>query len=331
MNKNLYYKKLHAERLSRKNINIEKISINKKINSIIFDDNINFTKSDNIIINALRKKDIKIDINKIDLNIEYDLSYNLNSYKCMSSVLRDILNRYNNYNDRLLFLKDLFKNEEIVIISSGPSSKNLKDDELKYISDNYITICVKYIIDTLFEKNIRPTFFVNNFYIRNNNFKYYSDLSKDLTSILGTSRSHSEYKIYNTNNKYLIEIFYNNINLERSFNLIKKNIDCITWTTDNNTNTLFHALHIMCEIAIPLCIHLGIIKIYTVGWDLRKIDDKSYCFNDIKTNPVYFDPKMNTTEYDYIPNIKKILNNMNIEIYKIKESPILLEYKNIFI
>ena len=80
----------------------------------------------------------------------------------MSSVLRDILNRYDNYSDRLLFLKDLFKNEEIIIISSGPSSKNLKDDELKYISDNYITICVKYIIDTLFEKNIRPTFFVNN-------------------------------------------------------------------------------------------------------------------------------------------------------------------------
>ena len=40
--------------------------------------------------------------------------------------------------------------------------------------------------------------------------------------------------------------------------------------------------------------------------------------------------KKNISEFDYVPNIKKILNDKNIEIYKIKESPILLEYKNIF-
>ena len=86
----------------------------------------------------------------------------------------------------------------------------------------------------------------------------------------------------------------------------------------------------MCELAIPLCIHLGISKIYTVGWDLKKIGDNSYCHDNVNDTTLINNTYINRTEFDYVPSIKKILNDKNIEIYKIKESPILLEYKNIF-
>ena len=136
---------------------------------------------------------------------------------------------------------------------------------------------------------------------------------------------------YKHNIKPLIEIYLRNIKSHlHNFGLLKKNIDCITWNTDKNKNKTFVCLHIMCELAIPLCIHLGISRIYTVGWDLKKAGDKTYVYDGMK-NPYYGDNiKKNISEFDYVPNIKKILNDKNIEIYKIKESPILLEYKNIF-
>jgi hypothetical protein len=82
----------------------------------------------------------------------------------------------------------------------------------------------------------------------------------------------------------------------------------------------------MCELSIPLSIHLGIKKIYTTGWDLKPINDKNYCFeSNLKT---YVNNE--ASEYDYVPDVEKILNNLGITINKIKASPILLTLKNDF-
>jgi len=350
MNKNLYYilknqkihnekleaeklaaEKLEAEKLEAEKLEAEKLLNREYISSIIFDNKIRFTKSDNIIINALRKKDVKIDI-KDYINISnYEFAYNLETYICMSNVLRNILKKFNK-KDTILFLKNLFKNEEVVIISSGPSSANVTDTELKYLSDNYITICVKYVLEFLLQKDIKPTFFVNNLFLSKNNFNFYDNLSKDLTTIIATFRGHPINSNYNQKNNYLIIINNKGGNLNHNFNLLKKNVNCISWNIDKDYNISHIPLHIMCEIAIPLCIHLGVSKIFTVGWDLKNINNKAYIYDDMK-NPVYNDINKTSlpVEYESVPYIKKILNDKNIEIYKIKESPILLEYKNIFI
>jgi hypothetical protein len=61
----------------------------------------------------------------------------------------------------------------------------------------------------------------------------------------------------------------------------------------------------MCELAIPLCIHLSISRIYTVGWDCKNIGDKSFVCDDI-IDTVYNNIKNNSTEFNYVPYIKKI-------------------------
>jgi hypothetical protein len=203
----------------------------------------------------------------------------------------------------------------------------LTDIELKYISDNYITICVKYVLEMLLDKDIKPTFFVNNLFLAKNNFTFYDNLSKDLTTIIATFRGNPINSNYIQKNTYLITINNKGGSLVHYFNLLKKDVDCISWNIDQNYNISHIPLHIMCEIAIPLCIHLGISRIYTVGWDLKKINNKAYVYDNMNSSNYN---NSNNTEFNYVPNIKKILNDKNIEIYKIKESPILLEYKNIF-
>jgi hypothetical protein len=103
----------------------------------------------------------------------------------------------------------------------------------------------------------------------------------------------------------------------------------MSWEIDQfKDNKLFYKkMHIMCELAIPLSIHLGIKNIYTVGWDLGKIDKKFY----YDTTRIDKDYPVERTELPYIPHIVKLLNKKNINIYKIKEiSPILLPYYNLF-
>ena len=113
----------------------------------------------------------------------------------------------------------------------------------------------------------------------------------------------------------------------RNFNnLLMNHVDCLTWkSTDNNQRTYIN-MHIMCEIALPLCIHLGISNIYTTGWDLKLINNQDYCYES--NTKSYLNSKI--SEYKYVPNIRTILNNKGITIHKIKESPVLLELKNIF-
>jgi hypothetical protein len=234
---------------------------------------------------------------------------------------------------RLLFLENLFSNEEIVVLAPGPSYNFLSESELHFINDNYIIIAVKYVLKDLLNKNIIPTFFVYNKYLSQNNVEFYSDLSKDVISIISICPGPGDIP----DRSNLLKIYLNTSrNHYQNFDLISKNIDCITWkiyeTNIYKKNLLgCNALHIMCELAIPLCIHLGVSKIYTCGWDLRKINNIGY-FNS-NSNNIYKESQNSSndsTEFYYVPNIKNILNNKNIEIYKIKESPILLDYKNIF-
>lgn len=166
------------------------IKIQKKLLNpvnILIDSNIKLTKSDNIMISALRNKNINIDIDALDnKNLDtYNLVYKTDSFISMSSLLRNILNRIYNSKQRLLFLENLLKNEEIVILSAGPSTGNLSDIELNYLSENYLTICIKYVLETLLSKNIKPTFFIYNSWLNKNNTDYYSKLSKDLVTIFG--------------------------------------------------------------------------------------------------------------------------------------------------
>ena len=119
-------------------INYDKRLLEKFSNTnYIIDSKINLSNIDKKIINNLSKK-INIKIQKIDNRKKY-FNYkifvfnnpikNQKKYICISNVLKDILNEFEYDIDKLYFLKNLFKNEDIVVLSPGPSYKYLTKKE----------------------------------------------------------------------------------------------------------------------------------------------------------------------------------------------------------
>lgn len=92
------------------------------------------------------------------------------------------------------------------------------------------------------------------------------------------------------------------------------------WFNQFNQYPELYLLHIIGESTILLFVLLG----------FKQINNNDYFYNN-KNNNYKNNTYKNNTEFDYIIYYKKILINRNIKIFKLKtESPIDLEYKNIF-
>jgi hypothetical protein len=292
----------------------------KNIN-IAFEEKIKLSNADQKMIKALRNKNITVDIKEVPER-NYHFVFKQSNYSNMSNVLRQLLEKLADSTERLEFLRDFFKGEDMVILGGGPSTGHLTESEMNYIFDNHLTICVKYVLDILKKKKKSPTFFVFNQYVTTNTLPHYKNLSKNITSIFG---SDGNYK-HKNNGLMLLKVDDVHFCIRNFNNLLMNHIDCLTWKSKDNNQRTYINMHIMCEIALPLCIHLGISNIYTTGWDLKLINNQDYCYES--NTKSYLNSKI--SEYKYVPNIRTILNNLGITIHKIKESPILLELKNIF-
>ena len=236
-------------------------------------------------------------------------------------LLKDILEKFAHSTQRLQFLENLLEGEEIVILGGGPSTAMLSDNELKYIIDNYITISVKYVIDLLNKKKLHPTFHVFNQYLASGSLDHFIERSEPYTTIFGSDGSFEH-----TTALMVVEVKDEHFCIRNFKKLLANHIDCLTWQRDENNNRSYINLHIMCELALPLSIHLGVKKIYTTGWDLKPIENQDYCYtSNIKS---YQTSKI--SESNYVSDIEKILNNLGITINKIKPSPIVLNLIDFF-
>jgi len=289
--------------------------------SIAFEDKIKLSNADQKMIKALRNKNITVDFKSVPEG-NYHFIYKQLNYSNMSNVLRQLLEKLADSTERLEFLRDFFKGEDMVILGGGPSTGHLTESEMNFIFENHLTICVKYVLDILKKKKKSPTFFVFNQYVTTNTLPHYKNLSKNITSIFG---SDGNYK-HKNNGLMLLEVDDVHFCIRHFNNLLMNHIDCITWKKNKNNQRTYINMHIMCEMALPLCIHLGISNIYTTGWDLKLINNQHYCYES--NTKSYLNSKI--SEYKYVPNIRTILNDLGITIHKIKESPVLLELKNIF-
>lgn len=282
-------------------------------------ENPNFTPAEKIIYRSLQKK-ININIiNKLDTSHinQYVICYKfkLDKYRTinhLSEVLYFILHNIDCEYKRLNFLKDLFNNEDIVIIAPGPY---LDKKRLNYLIDNYITVSVKYTTQYLFDNNMIPTFIVFNQWLANGNSvnDYYKYTNK-VTSIYGKQQNAKSYGLINFNSSG---------NHNDSFNKISQHIDVFSWKPNN---LKYNNAHIMLELSIPLCIHLGVVNIYTNGWDLD-YSKKSYFTDKVK---ILGNNNINNTEAHIVKDVANILKKYGINIYKLNsDSPIQLEYKEI--
>lgn len=280
-------------------------------------DNINkFTPAEKIIYRSLQKKINITIINKIDTShINQDVicyKFKLDKYRTinhMSELLYFILHNIACQYKRLNFLKDLFNNEHIVIIAPGPY---LDKSKLKYIIDNYITISVKYVTRYLFDNNMIPTFIVFNQWLANgNSVNDYDKYTNKVTSIYGKKRNSKSYGLIDFNSSG---------NHKVSFKKISQHIDVFSWKPNN---LYYNNAHIMLELCIPLCIHIGVKNIYTLGWDLD-YSKKSYFTDEVKTLKKVDN---NNTEAHIVKDVAIILKKYGINILKLNnDSPIQLDF-----
>lgn len=280
-------------------------------------DNINnFTIAEEIIYKSLKKKINITIINNIDTNHinEHIVCYKfkLNGYRTInhiSELLYFILHNISCEYKRLNFLKDLFNNEDIVIIAPGPY---LDKKRLNYLIDTFITISVKYATQYLFDNNMIPTFFIFNQWLANgNSVNDYDKYTNKVTSIYGKKRNSKSYGLINFNSSG---------NHKDSFKKISQHIDVFSW---KQNHLYYNNAHIMLELSIPLCIHLGVKNIYTLGWDLD-YSKKSYFTDKVK---LLKNVNINNTEAHIVKDVVIILKKYGINIFKLNnDSPIHLEY-----
>ena len=216
---------------------------------------------------------------------------------------------------RLDMLKNIFMNEDVVILAAGPY---LDTSKLRYIIDNYITISVKYTVKYLFEHNMIPTFIVFNQWLAiGSNVDDYNNYTNRIVSIYG--------KLDKISKSYGLINFVSTSTHTSTFDEISKHIDKFSWKPNELS---YNCAHIMLELAIPLSMHIGSKNIYTLGWDL---DYKNgYFTKDIKNQQEDFSILFNKSESHIVKDVVIILKKYGINIYKInKSSPINLEYKDI--
>jgi hypothetical protein len=252
--------------------------------------------------------------------------YNIKEYINFSNVIKHIIN-YNNNNsikEKLNILENLCNGLDGLIISCGPSSKNIDFDFLKEFQNNIIIVSIKQIIKLLIDNNIHSDFNIFSSWVSNDEFNINN--CKNKYDKLGVSLCALKPDI----NKYLFDINLKNSNIyhNMTFKLINdtKNINIIKFNDKKirNNYLYFNCANIMLEIAIPLLIHLGIKNIFTYGWDGPINNQYTYFNNDI--NNTFNNNCM--SEYTNMTSIKQMLNNNNINVYKCSEkSPIDLPFK----
>jgi hypothetical protein len=222
--------------------------------------------------------------------------------------------------DKLIFIENMFKGEECFIIAPGPSYNELTEEQKINIFNNYFTIAVKYIIDEFIKYNISPFIYA------------FSSCKDKKINIYNTTIIYSYFS--KKNNKFninhdLLFLFKNNNKFHNgTFNEFTKNKDPLNIKNNieiDKDNINYHTRfgHIMYEIAIPICVHLGFSNIYTIGWDCSYYYNQYYNGNNNKITKKsllhVFNMEKASIENSYFMH-KVMKEKYNINIYKSSNS-----------
>ncbi len=194
------------------------------------------------------------EINPTQLNIsENSITQKVLSLKTQVSRLK------NNPSKQMEILKDSFKGEDCYILTCGPSIKEYDFDYLREKLSDKLVFTVKQTFDDFGD--------ISNFHFFNsNNFTHFKNTkcisvasSAEFRPIMdNTIWSSQEYDIFL---KILEDRDYNNT-IARSENFEQ-------WTLDKTTKRPWGP-GIMYETVLHFAYHLGVVNIYTLGWDFEE-------------------------------------------------------------
>lgn len=322
-----------------------------KFNILVILKNTKLKYKEKVIIENLKEKKIFIDVkndlneenleryNKIYSDIEINNKVNINKYISIICVVKDFIRKYDNICDRLYLLKNIFNGLETIVISSGPTYKEIDIKKLKEKEDKYVIMSVKYVTEYLIDNGINiDCYFCSDFFynIENNLENIIKTLKKTNNCLIFAI--HNKLKKNNNNNFFDINFFDNKSHIF-TFESIKKfkNFKIIGFENKiiSENRLGFNCAHIMLETVIPFINHSNIKNIYTVGWDGPKNNIYKTYFNN---NMSVFEnlKKKNKkkcfiyNEFVFIEPVKIMFKKENMNVYKCSlNSPIKLEHNNL--
>lgn len=300
----------------------------------------NLNHKENVIIKNLSKKGFNITCRSIleDINLEsyrlifYEIcfsNYGLEGNKCFEyngifQIIKVILSFYQDMNDRLIILFNLFYGLDVLIFSSGPSSKLYDKTLIKKMEDKIIICSVKYIIELLKGDGIEVdvSFFSEWGMIFEELITKYN-VSNMLT--LGIYMYTDKVNLLDFNfrvGSVCHKNVYLNIQKYHNFDILKIRPNK-TKIIDNKI--CFNCAHSMMEVVIPFFELSGCKDIYTYGWDGP---DKNGMYMHSDNSIGTFNNEWN--EFKFIDDIKKMMKYEDINLYKCSiKSPIDLKFRDL--
>jgi len=183
----------------------------------------------------------------------------------------NIKNHRKQYIQKLHTLKNSLQGKKALIITCGPSLKNYTQQHFQQFRDNgYIIVCVKQAIKVVGECHFHCVNFCNE-----EKYQYHIMKNKPISLFC----KYIDHKFGKAGiNPYDIMVTHQSNKFKHSIpKSIEQGIDRISFDfllKDKELRVWWG--NIMYELALPLCIHLGIKDIYIIGWDCTSYLDHFY-------------------------------------------------------
>ena len=153
-------------------------------------------------------------------------------------------------------LEDIFKGKDCVILTCGPSLREYSDEKIRNFCKDKVVICIK---ETIIEYGDIADFHIYN----GTRIRKYDISNKKYTSIFQSKDIDEKF------NNYDIKL-YEDIPFKKPNQLLRKK----NFNKYNFKNKIKRPWGpgILYETVFYLCLYMGILNVYTIGWDL--IDTK---------------------------------------------------------
>ena len=228
--------------------------------------------------------------------------------KLITKDLKNKLKKLDSIEERLDTLRNKYKGHTAYLISCGPSLSSHKMESLNSELKDELVISIKQAYDVVSD--------ISDFHLLNTyNLKDYEYKTDDTIVVWSVSKSYAYNQLQKIQDKPL-DIYFPVINPpyitpqdtiagSLNFNDMKSlgNRCEVTWGPG-----MFY------EMMIPLCLHLGVKDIITIGWDLKVTNEHEHFYKekmDCKPQIGELEQAVNSTEsfYDWCGE-----NNINLKI-----------------
>lgn len=174
--------------------------------------------------------------------------------------------------NKLLSLKNLYLNKNVLLVSAGPSAKNWEEVYSKLNNPKPVVVCIKQSVDLDNLNELCDIHFINSYNIKRYKYKKKPLVIFSSANDAPPSFNHWDFEVIvnKTPDQKLCDTLANKLNFN-DYSIEKTGINR-PWGPGILFETVFYILA-----------YMGVKKITTIGWDIADSKGKNKHFDDDKT------------------------------------------------